>query len=176
MVDPRLDVLAGAIARVEGKARWLARLATRVAVAGTVAALGLWWVVAGDRVTDWWQGTAASVLVLAFVLAPVAWLVNVRFALLELVELPEKLAGVTTRRAGQLRGRNPVDERPEGGPVATMRSVWGVLRDYGDVAGAWGAVAQLVAPPFWLLTAAALVVVPVMVVLAMVVGLMVLVW
>jgi hypothetical protein len=173
MVDPRLEVLAGVVGRVEGKACWLARLATRVAAAGGVAALVLWWVFAGDRVGEWWQGTATSLLVLALLLAPVAWLVNVRFALLELVELPEKLSGVATRRTARLRtgtSAGPV-EWPEGGTLDAVRSLWGVLRDYGDVVGAWGAVAQLVAPPFWLLTAAAFVAVPVMVAVAVVVGL-----
>ena len=165
MVDPRLESLARVVARVEGKACWLARLATRAAVAGGVAAVPLWWVVAGDRVTEWWQGSAASLLVLALVLAPAAWLVNVRFALLELVELPDKLAGVATRRTARLRLR-PTEtplERPDGGPVGALRSVWGVVRDYSDVVGGWGVVAQLVAPWFWLLTAAALLAVPVVV-------------
>lgn len=173
MVDQRLEVLASAVGRVEGKACWLARLATRVAIAGGLAALLLWWVVAGDRIGDWWQGTAASLLVLVLFLAPVAWLVNVRFALLELVELPEKLAGVATRRTARLRtgaSGTPI-ERPEEGALEAVRSLWGVLRDYGDVVGAWGTVAQLVAPPFWLLTVVALAAVPLMVVLAAVVGL-----
>ncbi len=167
MVDPRLDVLAGVVGRVEVKARWLARLATRGAVAGAVAAFPLWWVVAGDGVTEWFAGTAASLLVLGLFLAPAAWLVNVRFALLELVELPQKLAGVATRRAAHLRTGAP--ERPDQGSFAAARSVWGVLNDYGDVVGAWGTVAQLVAPWFWLLTAAAFVAVPVVGLLAAVI-------
>ena len=126
----------------------------------------LWWVAAGGRVTEWWEGTAASLLVLALVLAPAAWLVNVRFGLLELVELPDKLAGVATRRDGP-----PQPERPEEGTVGAIRSVWAVLSDFGDVIGAWGAVAQLVAPMFWLLTAVAFVAVPVVVVLAVAAGL-----
>jgi hypothetical protein len=116
----------------------------------------------------------ASLLVLALLAAPAAWLVNVRFALLELVELPQKVAGVTTRRAAQLRPGGPPVERPDGGPlgaVGAVRSMWGVLRDYGDVVGAWGAVAQLVVPWFWMLTAAAFLAVPVVVALAVVVGL-----
>ena len=171
MGDPRLQALAGAVARVEGKARWLARLATGAAAAGGAAALVVWWVAAGARVTGWWQGTAASLLLLALLAAPAVWLVNVRFALLELVELPQKLAGVTTRRAARFRSRGTPLEHPDGGPVGAVRSVWGVVRDYGDVAGAWGAVAQLVVPPFWLLTVAALLAVPVVVVLAVVAGL-----
>ena len=176
MVDPRLEPVARVVARVEGKARWLARLATRAAVVGGVGALVVWSVVSAGRLTEWWQGTVASLLVLALLAAPTAWLVNVRFALLELLELPEKLAGVTTRRAGQLlrTGARPADspvERPDGGPLGAARSVWGVLRDYGDVAGTWGAVAQLVAPWFWLLTGAAFLAVPVVVVLAAVLGL-----
>ena len=97
---------------------------------------------------------------------------NVRFALLELLELPEKLGGVATRRTATLRGdaASPV-ERLDGGPLGAARSVWGVLRDSADVIGAWGAVAQLVAPPFWLLTAVAFVAVPVVVFVAIVAGL-----
>ena len=172
-MDPRPEALASVVARIEGKARWLARLATRVSAVGGVAALGFWWVTAGGRVTDRWRGTASSLLVLALVLAPAAWLVNVRFALLELVELPDKLAGVATRRAASLRtgGRAEPIEPPDEGPLGAARSVWGVLRDFSDVVGAWGSVAQLVAPPFWLLTAAAFVAVPVVVVVAAVAGL-----
>ncbi len=166
-MDPQPEAVARLVARVEGKACWLARLATRAAVAGGAAALVLWWVAAGDRVTDWWRGTAGSLLVLVLVAAPAAWLVNVRFALLELVELPEKLGGVASRR---LRRRSPV-ERPAGGPLDGVRSLWGVLRDSADVVGAWGAVAQLVTPPFWLLTTAAFVAVPVLVAAAAVAGL-----
>ncbi len=133
MVDPRLEPVARVVARVEGKARWLARLATRAAVVGGVGALVVWSVVSAGRLTEWWQGTVASLLVLALLAAPTAWLVNVRFALLELLKLPEKLAGVTTRRAGQLlrTGARPADapvERPDGGPLGAARSVWGVLR------------------------------------------------
>ncbi len=173
-MGPPPEAVARVVARVEGKACWLARLATRAAVVGGTAGLVLWWVAAGDRVTEWLRGTAGSLLVLVLVLAPAAWLVNVRFALLELVELPDKLAGVATRRASSFRPGGPARpvERPAGGPVAAVRSVWGVLRDYGDVVGAWGAVAQLVAPTFWLLTAAALVAVPVVVALAATAGLM----
>lgn len=175
MVDPRLETVARVVARVEGKARWLAGLATRAAIVGGAGAVVVWWVAAGGRATDWWQGTAASLLVLALLAAPAAWLVNVRFALLELVELPEKLAGVTTRRAAQLRRpvAPPVERPPAGalGAVGAVRSVWGVLRDYGDVIGAWGAVAQLVVPWFWMVTAAALLAVPVVVALAVVLGL-----
>ena len=170
MVDPRLDVVARLVGRVEGKACRLATLATRVAAGGASAGLVLWWVIAGDQVTDWWRGTAGALLVLALLLAPVAWLVNVRFALLELVELPEKLAGVATRRTARLRDRLPVEPSDEG-PFAAMRSLWGVLRDYGDVVGAWGTVAQLVAPPFWVLTAVAFVAAAAMAAVAVLVGL-----
>jgi len=171
-VDPRSEALVRVVGRVEGKARWLARLATRAAIVGGAAAVVVWWIAAGGRVTDWWQGTAASLLVLALVAAPAAWLVNVRFALLELVELPAKLGGVATRRSAPLRaGRAAPVEPPHEGPVGAVRSVWGVVRDFGDVVGAWGAVAQLVAPTFWLLTAVAFVAVPVVVLLAAVAAL-----
>lgn len=165
MPDPRLEALAGMVTRVEGAACWLARLATRAAAVGGGAGMFLWWTVAGDRVDEWWQGTAASVVVLAVCLVPMAWLLNVRFALLDLVELPGKLGGVATRRTGRLRGV-PSGDRPDGGVPAAVRSVRGVVRDYGDVAGSWGTIAQLVVPWFWLLTVAAFVAVPVVVVLA----------
>lgn len=170
MPDPRLEVLTGMVARVEGAACWLARLATRGAIVGGGAGILLWWVAAGHRIDDWWQGTLASVLVLALCVAAPAWLVNVRSALHDLVELPEKLSGVTTRRAAHLRGGS-WPARPEGGALQAVRSVRGVLSDYGDVVGSWGTVAQLLVPSFWLLTVAALVAVPVLSVVAVVAGL-----
>ena len=78
-----------------------------------------------------------------------------RFALFELVELPDKLAGGATRRTARLRTGAPV-ERPDDGPLGALRSVGSVVRDYSDVVGGWGAVAKRVIPGFWLLTAAAL--------------------
>ena len=79
---------------------------------------------------------------------------------------------MATRRTASFRTdpTAPV-ERPAGGPLGAARSVWEVVRDYTDVVGALGAVAQLVAPPFWLLTAVAFVAVPVVVVVAAVAGL-----
>ena len=175
MVDARLEVLAGVVARVEGKARWLARLATRAAVPGGAAALVLWSATAGGRLTEWWQGTVASLLVLALFAAPgVAGVRAVR-------------AAGASRVAGEAGGRGVEAGRPTAGrPAANRRpgraARWrtarrgavgvGVLRDYGDVVGAWGAVAQLAVPWFWLLTAAALLAVPVVVVLAAVAGLL----
>ena len=168
--DPRVQAVAGLVARVEGAARWLAWLATRAAGVGGAAGAVVWWLVAGERIVDWWQGTAGSVLVLGLCLAPALWLVNVRMSLLGLIELPETLSGVAARRMGQ----TPADARPpapKGGLLGAMRSIWGIMRDYGDVTGSWGAVAQLVAPPFWLLTVVAFLAVPVMVVLALVAAL-----
>ena len=167
--DPRLQTLAGVISRAGAKVCWLARLATRFAVVGAVAGGLLWWVLAGDRVDDWWEGTVGSLLVLVLCLAAPLWLLNVRFALLDLVELPEKLSGVASRRAGQLRGR-PAPERPTGGALGAVRSIRDIVEDYGDVAGSWGTVAQLVVPAFWVLTLAALAVVPVLVVAAAIAG------
>ncbi len=166
MSDPGLERLAGLVARVEGAACWLARMATRAAIVGGVAGALLWWVAAGDRITTWWRGTGGSLLVLALCLAPAAWLVNLRMALLELVELPEKLGGVATRRVGRLRDRRPSPDRPEGGPLGAARSVWDAVRDYADVVGAWGTVAQMVVPWFWFVTAVAFAAVPVVVVVA----------
>jgi hypothetical protein len=45
-----------------------------------------------------------------------------------------------------------------------------VVQEYGDVAGSWGTVAQLVVPTFWFLTLAALAAVPVLVVAAVIAG------
>lgn len=170
MPDARLESLTRLVARVEGAACWLARMAGRAALVGGGAGLVLWWFVAGDRLTDWWQGTASSLLVLAVCSAPALWLLNVRFALIGLVELPDTLGGVATRRASGWRARGPV-ERPDGGLLGAVRSVRAVVRDYGDVAGSWGTVAQLVVPSFWLLTLAALAAVPVVAVLAAVAAL-----
>ena len=171
MPDPRVEALVGVVARVEGAACWLAGLATNAAVIGGAAGALLWWATAGDRVDEWWQGTVTSLLVLLPCVAAPAWLVNVRSALHDLVELPDKLAGVTTRRMSTLRGRAARPERPAGGTLQAMRSVRSVVSDYGDVAGSWGTVAQLLVPSFWLLTAAALVAVPILVVVAAVAGL-----
>lgn len=165
MPDPRIETLAGVVARVEGAACWLARVATKGAVVGGAAGALLWWVTAGDRIDEWWQGTLVSLLVLGLCLAAAGWLLNVRMALHELVELPGKLGDVTTRRGAQIRG-TPRPERPKGGVLEAVRSVRGILRDYGDVVGSWGTVAQLVVPSFWLLTVAALVAVPVIVIVA----------
>ncbi|HEX2048519.1 MAG TPA: hypothetical protein VHF27_12180 [Acidimicrobiales bacterium] len=167
MPDSRLEAAAEVLARVEGAACWLARLATRAALAGGAAGLAVWWFAVGETTSDWWQGTAASLVVLVLCVAPAAWLVNVRSAMVELVELPDTLTGVARRRAGALRPVGRVDT-PEGGLVGAVRSVRGVLRDYGDVVGSWGTVAQLAVPSFWFLTLAALAAVPVVCVLAVV--------
>jgi hypothetical protein len=164
--DQRVQAVTALVARVEGAARWLAWVATRGAWAGGAAGAVLWWFTAGDRVGDWWRGTAGSLLVLALCLAPALWLVNVRESLLGLLELPATLSGVATRRLRRPRaGAKP--PAPDDGVFGTLRSTWGVLQDYGDVAGSWGTVAQLLAPPFWLLTAVALLAVPLVSVLAL---------
>ena len=170
MPDPRVDALTSLVARVEGAACWLAGVATRAALAGGGAGLVLWWFVAGGRLTDWWEGTATSVLVVVLCLAPALWLLNVRAALTELVELPDTLSGVATRRVGGLRAGEGV-EAPDDGLLGAVRSVRSVVRDYGDVVGSWGTVAQLLAPTFWLLTLAALGAVPVVVLAAVVAAL-----
>lgn len=169
--DPRVEAVAGLISRVEGAARWLAWVATRAAIVGALAGTVLWWFSAGAQLDDWWQGTAGSVLVLALCLAPALWLVNVRVSLLGLLELPETLGGVAARRMRRVpAGARP--PAPAGGAIGAVRSIWGVVRDYGDVAGSWGAVAQVLAPPFWLLTVAALLAVPLVSVLAVVAALL----
>ncbi len=165
MPDPRVDAVAQLVAHVEGAACRLARVATKATLAGGTTAIVLWWFAAGDRLTDWWQGTLASAVVLVLCVAPAIWLLHVRSALVELVELPETLSGVATRRAGRLRAGGRA-EAPDGGLLGAVRSVRDVVRDYGDVVGSWGMVAQLLAPSFWLLTLAALAAVPVVVLLA----------
>ena len=153
------------VARAAARVCWMARLATRAALVGALAGALLWWTAAGERVDEWWRGTAGSLVVLVLCLAPALWLLNVRFALHDLVELPEKLRGVAGRRAGQLRGR-PAPERPDGGTLGAVRTIRDIVSDYGDVAGSWGTVAQVVVPTFWVLTVAALAAVPVLVVAA----------
>ena len=175
MPDPRVERLSRMVSTARGATCWLARLATRAAVVGGIAGALLWWLEGSGRIDEWWQGTVASLFILALCLAPAAWLLYVRVALLELVELPQKLSGVATRRIGHLRmGDPPLDaepERPPGGVVGGARSVWGIVSDYGDVVGSWGAVAQLLVPWFWLVSAAALAAVPILVLLAAVAGL-----
>jgi hypothetical protein len=156
---------AAVVARVEGAACWVAGVATKGSAAAGAAGLVLWWLAAGGRVTGWWHGTLLSALVLVACLAPAEWLMNVRFAMVELVELPETLRGVAVRRAGGLRGRAVTPAR---GVPAAVRSVRDAVRDYGDVTGSWGAVAQVVTPAFWFLTAAALAAVPVLAAVAVV--------
>jgi hypothetical protein len=168
--DPRVQAVAGLVSRVEGAARWLAWVATRAACVGGVAGIALWWFWAGEGVDQWWQGTAGSVLVLVLCLAPALWLANVRMSLLGLLELPETLSGVAARRMGRA---GPADRppAPAGGVIGAVRSIWGIVRDYGDLAGSWGAVAQILAPPFWLLTVVALLAVPLVTALALVAAL-----
>lgn len=168
--DPRLEALGRMVGRIEGAARRLARGATTAAGVGGAAGLVLWWSAAGEKVADVWQGTAVSLVVLALCLAPAAWLLNVRFAIHGLLELPGTLGDVAARRTAPLR-RQPADEPPRG-LWGSVRAVRGVVRDYGDVTGSWGTVAQLLAPTFWLLTVVALVAVPVLVVVAVVAALL----
>jgi hypothetical protein len=169
---PRVQAVAGLVSRVEGAARWLAWLATRAACVGGVAGIALWWFSAGEGVDQWWQGTAGSVLVLVLCLAPALWLANVRMTLLGLLELPETLSGVATRRMPGRAGPAARPPAPAGGALGAVRSIWGIVRDYGDVAASWGAVAQILAPPFWLLTVVALLGVPLVTALALVAALL----
>ncbi len=168
MTDPRLEAVGRLVAVVDGPARRLARVATRAAAVGGVAGLLLWWVAAGDRIADRWDGTVASLLVLMLCAAPAAWLLNVRFALHGLLELPETLGGVAARRSAPFRD---VPRPPPRGLWPTVQAVRGIVRDYRDVVGSWATVAQLLAPSFWLLTAVALAMVPVVVVAAAIAGL-----
>ncbi len=176
--DPRLARVVGLVARVEGTAKGVARLATLAAIAGAVGGLVLWGTTTGHRVDDDQEGTVVALLVLVLCLAPAVWLVNVRFSLLALLELPGKLSGVTVKRGTQLLGAPRLDLPATGsvpvrktGRLATIRSLRGVVRDYGDVVGSWATVAQLLAPTFWALTVLALLAVPVVIALAALAGL-----
>lgn len=171
MPDPRLQAVAGLVSRIDGAARWLAWAATRAAGLGAVAGAALWWSVAGEGVSDWWQGTAGSLLVLVLCLAPALWLLNVRQSLLGLVELPATLSGVAKRRVLRPQPSGP-PVKPDGGVLGTIRALRSVLGDSGDVAGAWGTVAQVLVPSFWLLTAVAFAAVPLLAVLAVVAALL----
>ena len=168
--DSRYEALAGLVRHVAGPTCWLRRVVTAAAVLGGLAGLLLWWAVAGDRVTERWQGTAGSLLVLACALAPAAWLLNVRAALTGLLEVPEKVGGVAARRGAELLDRSR-PARPTGGVRGAVGAVRRIARDYSDVVGSWRTVAQLLVPSFWALTALALVAVPVVVVLAVVAAL-----
>ncbi len=170
MSDPRRERLAAAIERIKGPAAWLAALVTVAAVLAAASGGLLWWAITGALVRNWWQGTLAALVLLALLLVPALWLLNVRLALTSLVELPTRLEDVVKRRGPQLRHLRL--ERPSGGIISTMRAVRDAARDYGDVVGSWGVVAQVAAPSFWLLTAAALAVVPVLVALSLLGGLL----
>ncbi len=180
--DPRLAKLSAVVVRVEGATRRLARLVTAAAVVGGASGLALWWATDGRRIHDLGQSTAASLVVLVLCLVPAAWLLNVRFSLLALLELPGKLGGVTMRRGPELvrraRREMPAEHRADGGPrlppgrLAAARALRGLVRDYGDVVGSWATVTQLVTPTFWALTALALLAVPILVAVAAVAGLL----
>ena len=138
---------------------WLARVATRAAAVSGAAGAAVWWQVRPDS-------TIGAIAALVLLLLPAGWLLNVRFALVSFVDLPGKLGEIARRRGVQLRDR-PV-ERPKGGVLGAMRTVRDLVQDYGEVTGAWGVVAQMVAPTFWLLTGLAFIAVPVLVIAAVV--------
>ena len=64
---------------------------------------------------------------------------------------------------------SPPDGR--GSSVKAVAPSARIVRDYGDVVGSWGTVAQLLVPWFWMATIVALAAVPVLVVAAVVAGL-----
>jgi len=57
------------------------------------------------------------------------------------------------------------------GWLAAARSLHAAFRDYGDVAGSWARLAQLLTPTFWFLTGLALLAVPLLVIAAAIAGL-----
>jgi len=174
--DARLARLTALVARVEGTTRAVARLATVAALAGAVGGLVLWCSTSGRHLREPGQNAAVSVVVLALCLVPSGWLLNVRFSLLAVLRLPATLGEVTVRRSSGLLRRNPpgssaVPARPTG-TLASVRTLRVLVRDYGDVAGSWATVAQLVTPTFWAVTALALLAVPILVAVAAVAGLL----
>ncbi|CAA9214214.1 MAG: hypothetical protein AVDCRST_MAG50-356 [uncultured Acidimicrobiales bacterium] len=165
--SPGPDGVARLLGRARMPARFLMVVATVAALAGGVGGLLLWAVLSAPRLFDWFEGTLTSVISLVLLLLPAGWLVFVRFTLAELVELPTKLGEVARRRGGQLR-RVP---RPPEGPGGAARSVYRAARDYAEVTGGWGLVAQLATPWFWALTVAALIVALILAALAPIIAL-----
>jgi len=161
--------ITAVVTRVERTTRRLSGLVTVVAVAGGLAGVLLWWSTSGSRIHHLDRRAAASLVVLGVCLVPSGWLLNVRFALLALLRLPATLGDVATRRGTQLvgaTGRGPSVGEYQAGWLATVGSLRGAVRDYGDVVGSWATVAQLVTPTFWALTALALLAVPILVAVA----------
>jgi hypothetical protein len=172
--------------RIEQAIRRLARLLALGAAIAAASGVVLWWSTVGHRVGRPGSQAAAVVVVALVCLAPAAWLVNVRLALLGLLEIPDKLSGVTARRGAQLLG-SPLTSSAQNGAVATgpvpeqrtgptgwlpaARSLHAAFRDYSDVAGSWARLAQLLAPTFWFLTGLALLAVPLLVIAAAITGL-----
>jgi len=179
MSDPRLATLNTVMARVEAATRGLTRLVTVAAVAGASAGLVLWWSTVGHVMGRPGHSAVVAVFVLGLCLAPAAWLLNVRTAMLALLGLPAKVSGVVARRGAQLAGARqgapgaavPIVEARTG-RLAAVRTIRTAVRDYGDVTGSWARLGQLLTPTFWVLTGLALVAVPVLVAVAAIAGLM----
>jgi hypothetical protein len=126
----------------------LVRVATYGAVAGAASGMALWRVFAAARLGDGRAGTAGSVLAMVLLLLPAGWLLNVRFTLASLRDLPETLIEVAERS----RSVTPM----------------GAVRSYGDLTGSWALVIQLASPVFWIASAVALVAVLVLTPAAMI--------
>jgi len=61
------------------------------------------------------------------------------------------------------------------GRLASVRTIRGAVRDYGDVTGSWARLGQLLTPTFWVLTGLAFLAVPILMAVAAVAGLLALV-
>ena len=140
--------------RLRAVLSFAARMATRASITSGIAATLIWWNIGSRRVGDWPGGTLRSLLVLALLLAPAAWLLNVRVALTSVRDLPGTLQDVARRRGPQLR--DALSDPYASPSFPSVRSGGRAIRDYGDVAGSWATVAQIVTPQFWLFTVAAL--------------------
>jgi len=126
----------------------LVRVAGYGAVAGAASGLALWKIVAADELGDGTAGTVGSLVLMALFVLPAGWLLNVRFTLQSLRDLPDTLIQVAERS----RAMTPM----------------GAVRSYGDITGSWALVLQLLSPVFWIASAAALVAVLALTVAAMV--------
>lgn len=143
-------------------ARWLGRQATRGAVIGAVAGLVLWWVLSGSKALGGEGIRLGTIVSLVLLLAPAAWLLNVRAAVRDLAELPARLQSLVRRRVDQGRGllgsdpdaaRGVIDvDTGAIGPVDATRAVRSAVVDYRDLVGASARVGQMLSPGFWLLT------------------------
>ena len=164
----RLDAVVQRAAR---PARWLARVLGLAAVVALGCAVLLWWFGFRDDLSDGETGVLESVVAAAIVLAPGGWLLLARRSLRELADLPGTMGGLARRGAEHL-GRRPPPVltpaaptpapagRPARSAASAARSVYGAVRDAGDLLAGRALLIQLATVHFWLFTLFALLAVP----------------